>query len=753
MNRAVSLVLVWVVYFYAAVIFACLCLVYPAEGAAVITDIYDYLNERQMYIAMDVNPDKEVTVATGAHVSVKEGPMPETSARVLKGEKATRGAVITSESLEYFKEEQKYVATGNVRIVKEGGVVTADSAIYFAETGDAELSGHVTIDDRDYRIDSEQAEFNLEDGTGTMKEGVIYFKKDRYWIKGSDLQKLGDNHYHAKTAYFTGCDTEAYRTAKVLTSDRIPLSQRPDWCFKGDDADITVGDEMTARNATYRVKDTPFLYFPYFWTGIGRDRVTGLLTPTVGNDSRKGIRYGQAFFWAIDENKDATFNADYFSKRGLGTGAEYRFLDFNHEGKWYAYHIYDRELHQDFWEVKATDKYKAGDLRAFLDINYINTEVYYREYPRDFVTSISRFLQSTGEVSLPIDNSRVYLLAQHWVNLREGVPEHVPQKLPELGYVINPTALGPAIFTLQANAANFYRDQDPSGQRVDVQPSVSYSFGDAVRLTQSVSVRETAYSLSNGGSFGSSPHREIFQYDAQAQMRFTKDYGSFLHIVEPSVEYTFIPSAKTMPLFDSTELPTKTSLVTLSLFNKFMAKGFDISLRLTQPYDFHSGSTASVNATSLESQNFESAPISNHQLQPTKLEGAIAGPAFPVVVTFDTAYDFSATRLDNLNSGVNFKVFRDITLGLGERYSRIDNLMLYTLGINAPLGNHWALNINTSYDAKGPGLRDFMVKTSYKEQCWNIDVLVSRRPGDQTRPPDYSFIVIVGLRGLGSYKL
>jgi LPS-assembly protein len=664
------------------------------------------------------------------------------------------GATITADKLEYFKEEQRYVATGNVKIVKGSAVITADSAVYFDETADSELTGHVTIDDKDYLINTEQAEFNLDDNTGTLNNAVIYFKKDRYWINGSNMQKLGDNKYHAKTAYFTGCDSEAYRTVKVLTSEKVPASQKPDWCFKGDDADIVVGDEMSAKNATYRIKETPVFYTPYFWTGIGRDRVTGFEVPAVGNDSRKGVRYSQSFFWAIDENKDATFGLDYFSRRGVGTGVEYRFLDFNHEGKWYAYHIGDSELHQSFWEVKVTDKYKTGNLQAFLDVNYINSETYYKEYPKDFATTISRFLQSTGEVSLPFDNSRVYLLAQHWVNLREGVTEHVPQKLPELGYVINPTSFGPAIFSLQANAANFYREQDPSGQRLDIQPTLSYSFGDAIRLTQAVSLRETSYNLTNGGSFGSAPHREIFQYDAQAQMRFIKDYGAFLHIIEPSVEYTFIPSARIMPLFDSTELPIKTSLVTFSLFNKFVFKGLDVSLRLTQPYDFHSGNIISAaDVANLENGLIDTTAVEHHSLQPTKLQGAVSGSALPVSFTFDAAYDFNSGSVNNLNSVAGFAVFRDITLGLGERYSRIDNLMLYTLGINVPMGNHWLMNIYTGYDAKGPGLREFAVRTSYKEQCWNIDILITRTPGDQIRPASYSYMIIVGLRGLGSYKL
>ena len=664
------------------------------------------------------------------------------------------GTTITADSIEYFGDEQKYVASGNVKITKDGAVIDAYEAVYFEKTADAELTGHVTIDDKDFQIKTEQAEFNLEDNTGTLKNAVIFAKKDKVWISGIDMQKLGENHYSAKTAFFTTCDSEAYRTAKVLTTGDILFAQRPDWCFKGDDADIVVGDKMTAKNVTYRLKDHSVFYWPYLWTGIGNNRETGFELPAVGADSRKGFRYSQAFFWAIDENKDATFNMDYYSKRGIGTGAEYRFVDFNHSGTWYAYHIGDSVLNKSFFEIKVTDKYNTGNIQAFLDANYINDVAFYKEYPKDFTTSISRFLQTTAEVSVPLNNSRLYMLSQYWVNLREGVTEHVPQKIPELGYVLNPTPVGPAIFSLSASAANFYRSVDPHGERVDVRPALSYSFGDSIRLTQTVSVRETAYNLTDGGTFGSSPHRELFEYSAQAQTRFIKNYGSFMHIVEPSVEYTFIPSAKALPLFDSAELPTKTNLVRLVMFNKFMFDGLNISLRLSQPYEFgtvnFNASTAGLDSVT---DNIISPAEASSHLEATRLEGAVSGLAFPVNLSFDTAYDINNGRLDNLNSAVNFNVFRDISLVLGERYSRIDNLMLYILGVNAPLGKHWAMNTSTSYDAKGPGLRDFIIKTSYKEQCWTVNLVTSRRPSDQLRPAEYSYYVVLELKGLGSFRL
>ena len=66
--------------------------------------------------------------------------------------------------------------------------------------------------------------------------------------------------------------------------------------------------------------------------------------------------------------------------------------------------------------------------------------------------------------------------------------------------------------------------------------------------------------------------------------------------------------------------------------------------------------------------------------------------------------------------------------------------------------HRWA-SIGSSYDAKGPGVRDFMIKASYKEQCWNVDLVASRRPADELRPAGYSYYIVLELKGLGSFKL
>jgi polyribonucleotide nucleotidyltransferase len=125
-----------------------------------------------------------------------------------------------------------------------------------------------------------------------------------------------------------------------------------------------------------------------------------------------------------------------------------------------------------------------------------------------------------------------------------------------------------------------------------------------------------------------------------------------------------------------------------------------------------------------------------------------------VNLRFLAAYDSRNRRTDTVNSTVSFKIFKDVTLGLGELYSHVDGMTLLVQSLNAQLTRHWMLSENISYDVRALNkLRDISVALAYLEQCWNVKVIFTRRPTDGIRPADYAFVVFFELRGFGSVKL
>ena len=81
------------------------------------------------------------------------------------------------------------------------------------------------------------------------------------------------------------------------------------------------------KNTVLKVKGVPMFYLPVMYYPIqGDDRATGFLLPTYGSSAIRGQSISNAFFWAINRSQDATISHDWFTKRGQGVGAEYRYV-------------------------------------------------------------------------------------------------------------------------------------------------------------------------------------------------------------------------------------------------------------------------------------------------------------------------------------------------------------------------------------------------------------------------------------------
>ena len=652
--------------------------------------------------------------------------------------------IITADQLEYFSDGDKYIATGNVRIEKDKAVLRADRVILFNGTADAEATGHVIYEDPKTFINAEQVEMNLETNTGNFHNALILLKEEKgmknknervgYWIRGIDLQRIKEDHYYAKTALFTTCTpaTAAIADTAGLSPGIIPAGESPDWCFKGSDVDLRVGDRVKARDTTFRVKGWPAMYSPYIWTPVLNERQTGFLMPLIGLSNTKGFQFGAAFFWAIDENKDATFNVDYYSKRGVGKGVEYRYLDFDDKGKWYMYNINDTELKKKYYEFKGDHEQKWGDIKGFVDINYVNQGDFFQEFAYKRDDRLQRYLQSSGEVSAPLGNARMYLLGQYWVDLQDK-NAHVPQRLPEAGYVMNTTGVGPLLFSLDSSASNFARTDEVNGQRLYINPTISHSFGDWVQMLQSVSLRETAYQLKDSTDFRPSLHRETFGYTANALSRFIKYYDSSTHIMEPSLTYSFVPETHPTPIFDSIDDSSKISAAQLAFSNTVIFRNLTLSAQLAQPYDFNAVAPAP-------------------SLKPTSINAGISNG--PLTFSTSLAHDFIKGKLLSTTTTLSTTLIPKTTLTFGDYVA--DNTLQFNAGVTTALTRKWAAEGLVYYDAKGQGVRDLSLIGHYKQQCWGMDLVFIRRPGSTLgttiRPDEYSFMILFELKGVGGFK-
>ncbi|MGE5300581.1 MAG: LPS-assembly protein LptD [Acidobacteriota bacterium] len=613
--------------------------------------------------------------------------------------------VITADRLEYSGEMKKYVATGSVTIERDGAVLRSAEITYYEDSSEAVVPGHLTYSDPETSISAEKAEMNLDAKTGRLVGAEVFYKKYNYHIGGREIEKRGEDYYFSPEATFTTCDAPV-----------------PAWCFKGKEVNAVIDKRLTSRDTSFRIKDLPVFYTPYLWASLIKERQTGLLMPLVGNSSSRGFSLSLPFYWAISENRDATFVLDGFSKRGIGTGLEYRFIEPGGiSGNWWAYHIRDTELDKDFLEVRGSYENRHPDgLGGYLNINFVNAKDFYREFSSRREVRIMRYLESVGELNLPLPDSRLYLLSQYSQDLLSET-DVVPQRLPEIGYVRNYTQLGGFMLSAYLNAANFWSEKGVSAGRVDIYPKLLHSMGKDFVLTQSVALRDTAYSYYGEQDAGKITQRAAFEYDATGHTRLYKKYSSFTHIIEPSVRYHFIYSSDNeLPVLDSAELYGKTSNIELSVLNRGLIGGRQLfAIRLTQPLDTYNG---------------------NRPFLPLQLDMNFNTP---LPLTLEATYDVNTGKIETVTSDVGFKVFK-ANITVGERYNRQEDVFMYTTYV--AFSPHKLIDVTGQlwYDAKGGGLRDLTLNMRYKKQCWSVRIEAVKRPGD------FTMKVLFDLAGLSS---
>lgn len=662
---------------------------------------------------------------------------------------------IISDTLERFEEEQKYVATGNVKIQDEKYILKAQKAIYYEKTNEVEAFGDMYYEDDEITAWAEEGKINIEQKTGFLKKGMIHIKKQDIWITADEIERLSEIKYKAKKATFSTCEPE-------------PDSAQP-WCFTGESVDLIVDDTLISKATTFKVKNIPLAFSPIFWGPGGNTKKSGFLPLKIGNSNTRGFQFSPAYYLVIDSNKDATFYIDYFSKAGVGKGIEYRYMDFDTKGMWYAYQINDRIIEKNYQELRAIHLQKLKNFDLLIDLNYVNKNDFYRqygdvrsvnltylfkEYGKDLQARYDRFLQSSIEVSIPGVLSRFYFLGQGWKDLKnEGMS---PPLKAELGYVVYPYKIGSFNATFNMNLTEFYKEDGLNGQRLEINPSITHNFGDSVKIRQNLNAKAIFYNLDRTAPYEDVSHREMIQYNAKAFMRFYKRENSFTHIIEPFIEGVFIGVNGKPPILKYAEIIDDTALIRAGVYNRFNFKNLLVEGRIAQVYDFR-------------------AKNEWDKLYPILIESRAS--FWKISFGFDTYQNISKKRMERFNSWIGFSPDETTSISFSQRYTRDGaispaylwsptlrnqydlyekegKIKTYALSLSKKISEKWSFNTNINYDAKGAGLRDSYLNIRYAEKCWAANISLSRKPVERQgkETSDFSFLIIFELKGIGAIK-
>ncbi len=524
---------------------------------------------------------------------------------------------ILADEMTFDQEKDLYIASGGVSIERPRQRLTADYVRYDRSSRRVFASGHVILKTDGDTLTAESAEIDLEKETGTLYGGSITTTVTNFHIKADAIEKTGAATYVARNASITTCDGD-----------------NPDWKMTCSDMEVTVDGYGVARDTAFWGKNVPLLYSPVMMFPAKTKRQTGFLIPEIQFSDRKGFDVNQPFFWAINENTDATLYANMMSQRGTRIGSEYRYLfseetqgalmlDFLRDRKiddgsaeaserWgYKGDAYTRTNMDRYWFRMKHDQQFGYGVKAKLDLDVVSDQDYllefedgyngFREVNDYFLGTYGRGLddynQTTRKNQLNLNKTwTLYsfdadllwnddVLKRRWENTDNTI-----QQLPHLrfsGLKHRVVGANPLYWDLASEYVYFYSNDGNRGQRGELYPRVyaPLAYRNYFTFEPSVGLRETIWQVDDwedpSGKSPASFNRQL--YDVKLDLS-TEIYRIFSmnrlgvdrlkHSIRPQIVYDFIPEQdqSRFPRFDAFDRIEKQNLVTYSLNNTLTAR-------------------------------------------------------------------------------------------------------------------------------------------------------------------------------------
>ena len=521
---------------------------------------------------------------------------------------------IVADEISYDDTSNVYIGKGNVRITKKEKNLSADYVRFNQRTMDVFAKGHVVLTVGNNILTGDSAKMNLNTETGTVFNGTIFLEESHYYIKGDKIRKVGKDSYIADRASISTCDGDP-----------------PAWKITGRNLKVTVEGYGTVSHAALWAKKIPVLYSPYLVFPVKLKRQTGLLTPQIGYSDRKGARYIQPFYWAINESSDATFYSDYMSRRGEKLGAEYRYvLDEKSKGTLMYDFLNDREVddgspgsekwgyHDDaatrlnsdrYWFRMKHDQALPHQFFAKLDIDLVSDQDYLHEFKEGYTgfdDTSSYFEKEFGRGFDAYDDpvrlnrlnvSRIWSLYSlnaelRWyddvIKRRQQETDDTLQRLPMIEFNASKQKIStsPFYFDLATEYTYFYSEDGPRNHRTDIYPRfyLPYTFGNYFTIVPSVGLRETIWNFDKKEyqtSDKKTLNRELYDVKVDLSSEVYKIFSlhsgrieRIKHTIRPQIIYEYIPEKdqSEFPALDSIDQIAAKNLVTYSVTNTFTSK-------------------------------------------------------------------------------------------------------------------------------------------------------------------------------------
>lgn len=669
-----------------------------------------------------------------------------------KYEMGTGPVRLRADQMSYDREANLYEAEGRVEIWQGDRKLTADRVQIQAAAHLAEATGNVILVQGEDVLRAEKMIIDLDSSLGLILEGTLFLKKQNLYLRGEEIERIGENTYRIKGGSFTTCD-----------------GAWPAWRFTGNEALITIEEYASIYGATFQVKNIPLVYTPYLVIPVKTQRQSGFLIPRVGYSNKSGAEANLAYFWAIAKNMDATFYLDAATKKGIGEGVEYRLVRKKESSTYvYGYHTRERDEYRErrteqldrkpdrwFGEILHSENFGSG-FSGRMRLWGFSDRQYFKDYGRSFEERAME--QAYSLISLTKNWERYSLSgeARHTKDLRfEDKTTLQSYPLVNFSGVRQKILDSPIHFDFTSRLANFYREEGTKGQLLDLYPrfSLPIKWNPYLEFTPEIRLRETYYAYRDGQEGTHS--RQMWEFHATAATEFQRIFETgwagipkVKHWIRPEITYDYVPDVdqREVPNFDS--VVPKANSITYSLTQRLTGKIVDSSgkgryheyayLKLSQsvnlfevnrplgpgearrPFGLIAADLKVASTKYFSVENNTTYDPNRGRFQSTYTLARISDPRGDAL-TLEHRWAYGGVR-DQLNGKIQLKILPSLDASFAMRYSRYEKKPLERI-----------LTVN------------------YRQQCWGVDVTYSEVPAVAGDPAERKIMFMINLLGIGSF--
>jgi lipopolysaccharide assembly outer membrane protein LptD (OstA) len=463
--------------------------------------------------------------------------------------------------------------TNGVFVKYGGAVLMADSASVNLQTGEAVADGNVRIEEGDQIWVSEHITYNFK--THQMRSEQFRTGKAPVFAQGEQLQGDTSNKvYNARHVFVTTDDVSD--PAVRIRASRVK---------------IVPGQYIEAWNAVLYLDGVPSFYFPYYKRNLN-ERANSL-NFVAGVRSAYGPFLLNTYSFYLNDAVDGKIHLDYREKRGPGAGPD---LDLR-LGRWgdvtlKYYYLRDQDPNTstnslpNFGSIPENRQrfYFAYQATPFTNLN-VKALVNYQSDPLMLHDFFEGEYTENPQPNTFIEVNRYW---ENWSLDAETTPRindffDQVERLPDVKLTgFRQQVFDTPVYYESESSAGYYRKYfadtnnpalpDYAAARADTyhQLLLPWTFFNWLNLTPRVGGRFTYYSQESGpGGTNNETYRTVFNTGIGASFKASQlwtgatnsllEIDGLRHIIEPSVNYVFVPHPSTppsqLPQFDS-ELPS-----------------------------------------------------------------------------------------------------------------------------------------------------------------------------------------------------